>query len=142
MPPAVAPNASPVVLVAQYTVQKLIEMKAKAVTLSDSNGCIHDPEGIDAQKLQFVMDLKNVRRGRITREDALAMVRTHDGNFPWNYLGKSLEEILEPLDLTVDEFVRICDRFTNKKLFLTDAKGSLVKDRKGNLTKVNYDNPS
>ncbi len=51
--------------VAQFTVQKLIEMKAKAVTLSDSNGMIHDPEGIDAQKLQFVMDLKNARRGRI-----------------------------------------------------------------------------
>ncbi len=51
--------------VAQFTVQKLIELKAKAVTLSDSNGFIHDPEGIDAAKLQFVMDLKNTRRGRI-----------------------------------------------------------------------------
>jgi N-acetyl sugar amidotransferase len=83
----------------------------------------------------------HVRRDRITRDDALAMVRAHDGNFPSSYLGKSLEEILDPLDLTVEEFVRICDRFTNKKLFLTDAKGILVKDRKGNLTKVNYDNP-
>jgi N-acetyl sugar amidotransferase len=84
----------------------------------------------------------HVRRGRITRDDAFAMVRTHDGKFPWSYLGKSLEEILEPLDLTLEELVRICDRFTNKKIFLTDAKGVLVKDRRGNLTKVNYDNPS
>jgi hypothetical protein len=34
----------------------------------------------------------------------------------------------------------VCDRFTNKKLFVTDARGTLVKDRHGNLTKVNYDN--
>jgi glutamate dehydrogenase (NADP+) len=51
--------------VAQYTVQKLNGLGAKAVTLSDSNGCIHDPEGIDEEKLRFVMELKNVRRGRI-----------------------------------------------------------------------------
>jgi hypothetical protein len=52
-----------------------------------------------------------------------------------------LEEILAPLELTVEDFVRVCDRFTNKKLFLTDARGDLVKDREGNLTKTNYDNP-
>jgi len=51
--------------VAQYTVEKLNQLGAKAVTLSDSNGYIHDPEGIDAEKLRFVMELKNVRRGRI-----------------------------------------------------------------------------
>ena len=82
----------------------------------------------------------HLRRGRITREDALAMVREHDGRFPWVYLGKSLEDILEPLDLSVDEFVRVCDRFTNKKLFMRDGRGELMKDRHGNLTKLNYDN--
>jgi glutamate dehydrogenase (NADP+) len=51
--------------VAQYTVEKLNQMGAKAVTLSDSNGYVYDPEGIDDGKLRFVMDLKNVRRGRI-----------------------------------------------------------------------------
>ena len=51
--------------VAQYTVEKLLEMKAKVVTLSDSSGSIYDEEGINAEKLKFVMDLKNVRRGRI-----------------------------------------------------------------------------
>ncbi len=52
--------------VAQYTVEKLITMGAKAVTLSDSAGYIYDEEGITTEKLAFVMDLKNVRRGRIS----------------------------------------------------------------------------
>ena len=51
--------------VAQYTVEKLNQLGAKAVTLSDSSGFIYDGVGIDAEKLAFVMDLKNVRRGRI-----------------------------------------------------------------------------
>ena len=51
--------------VAQYTVEKLISLGAKVVTLSDSNGYIYDEEGIDKEKLEFVMELKNVRRGRI-----------------------------------------------------------------------------
>ena len=51
--------------VAQYTVEKLNDLGAKAVTLSDSSGFIHDPAGIDAEKLAFVMELKNERRGRI-----------------------------------------------------------------------------
>ncbi len=51
--------------VAQYTVEKLNELGAKVVTLSDSEGTIYDKKGIDAKKLKFVMELKNVRRGRI-----------------------------------------------------------------------------
>jgi glutamate dehydrogenase (NADP+) len=51
--------------VAQYTVEKLLDMGATAVTLSDSSGFVHDPDGIDYEKLHWVMDLKNVRRGRI-----------------------------------------------------------------------------
>ncbi len=51
--------------VAQFTVEKLIAMGAKPVTLSDSNGFIYDPAGINIDKLQWVMELKNVRRGRI-----------------------------------------------------------------------------
>ncbi len=51
--------------VAQYTVEKLIELGAKAVTLSDSSGYIYDEAGIDAGKLDFVKRLKNVRRGRM-----------------------------------------------------------------------------
>ena len=51
--------------VAQFTIEKLIELGAKAVTLSDSSGYIYDEEGIDTEKLNFVKRLKNVRRGRI-----------------------------------------------------------------------------
>jgi N-acetyl sugar amidotransferase len=82
----------------------------------------------------------HIRRGRISRRDGLEIVRKHDGKFPWTYLGKPIEEILAPLELTVEEFVRICDRFTNNKLFVTDSRGNLVKDRHGNLTKINDDN--
>ncbi len=82
----------------------------------------------------------HIRRGRITRQDGLELVKKHDGKFPWTYLGKPLDKILEPLEMTTGEFVEICDRFTNKKLFVKDAKGHLVKDRRGNLTKLNYDN--
>ena len=51
--------------VAQYTVEKINQLGGKVVTLSDSSGYIYDPEGINADKLAFVMELKNVRRGRI-----------------------------------------------------------------------------
>src|SRR5210317_686068 len=51
--------------VAQYTTEKILELGGKVVTLSDSNGYIYDAEGIDTEKLKFVMELKNVRRGRI-----------------------------------------------------------------------------
>lgn len=51
--------------VAQYTVEQLIDQGAKAVTLSDSEGFIYDPAGIDGEKLAFVLELKNLRRGRI-----------------------------------------------------------------------------
>lgn len=82
----------------------------------------------------------HVRRGRISREQGLKIVTQLDGQFPWFYLGKSLSDILEPLDLSIDEFIQICDRFTNKKIFVRDSKGNLVKDKKGNLKKINYDN--
>lgn len=82
----------------------------------------------------------HIRRGRLTRSDGMEIVKRHDGKFPWTYLDKPIEEILKPLDISVDEFIKICDQFTNKKLFLTDRNGNLIKDKKGNLTKINYDN--
>ncbi|MBD3258477.1 NADP-specific glutamate dehydrogenase [candidate division GN15 bacterium] len=51
--------------VAQYTTEKILDLGGKVVTLSDSGGYIYDPDGIDRKKLAWVMDLKNVRRGRI-----------------------------------------------------------------------------
>jgi len=82
----------------------------------------------------------HIRRGRLTRSDGLDAARRLDGRFPWEYLGKSLNDILRPLNLTVDEFIRLCDKFTNKKIFRRDASGALLKDSDGNLTKTNYDN--
>lgn len=82
----------------------------------------------------------HLRRGRITRQDALEIVKKNDGKFPWTYLGKDLKDILEPLDMTVDEFIKVCDRFTNKRVFKKNSAGELMKDKHGNLTKVNYDN--
>jgi N-acetyl sugar amidotransferase len=82
----------------------------------------------------------HVRRDRITRQDAVEVVKARDGKFPWSYLGKPLEEILAPLDMSVDEFTKVCDRFTNKKIFKRDSAGNLIKDKHGNLEKLNYDN--
>lgn len=80
----------------------------------------------------------HIRRGRLSRQDGCEIVRLHDGKFPWSYLGKPLEDILRPLDISIEEFIRICDKFTNKKLFLKDSKGNLVKDKCGNLTKIKF----
>ncbi len=82
----------------------------------------------------------HIRRGRLSREDALKLVKIHDGKFPWVYLGTTIEEVLKEIDMTLDEFIRVCDRFTNKKLFICDSRGNLVKDKEGNLTKINYEN--
>jgi glutamate dehydrogenase (NADP+) len=69
--------------VAQYTVEKLNQLGAKAVTLSDSNGTIYDPDGIDDEKLAFVLELKNVRRGRIREYAKKYGVEYLEGKRPW-----------------------------------------------------------
>ncbi|WP_081324898.1 N-acetyl sugar amidotransferase [Vibrio cyclitrophicus] len=82
----------------------------------------------------------HIRRGRLDRRDIVDFLKDNDGNYPDVYLGRSLDSVLEEIDMSKDEFDEICDRFTNKKLFKTDRKGNLVRDAKGNLTKLNYDN--
>ena len=82
----------------------------------------------------------HIRRGRLSREDALKLVKMHDGKFPWVYLGTPIEEVLKEIDMALEEFIEVCDRFTNKKLFVCDSRGNLVKDKEGNLIKINYDN--
>ncbi len=69
--------------VATYTVEKLNQLGAKVVTLSDSAGFIHDPSGINAEKLAWVMDLKNNRRGRISEYAKEFGCEYHDGKRPW-----------------------------------------------------------
>ncbi|RIK42747.1 MAG: NADP-specific glutamate dehydrogenase [Chloroflexi bacterium] len=70
--------------VAQYTAQKLIHEGAKIVTLSDSDGAVYDPDGIGDEKLAFVMELKNVRRGRIQEYAERYNVRYFAGEKPWS----------------------------------------------------------
>ncbi|HJN05727.1 MAG TPA: glutamate dehydrogenase, partial [Bacteroidales bacterium] len=69
--------------VAQYATEKATEFGAKVVTLSDSSGYIYDPEGIDAEKLAFIMDLKNVRRGRIKEYADKYGCEFFPGQRPW-----------------------------------------------------------
>ncbi len=69
--------------VAQYTVEKINQLGGKVVTLSDSDGTIHDATGIDAEKLVFVMDLKNVRRGRIKEYADKFKAEYLPGKRPW-----------------------------------------------------------
>jgi glutamate dehydrogenase (NADP+) len=70
--------------VATYAVEKVNHLGGKVVTLSDSSGFIHDPEGIDADKLAYILDLKNVRRGRIKEyADEFNSATFHEGR-PWS----------------------------------------------------------
>ncbi len=70
--------------VAQYTVEKLIQLGAKVVTLSDSNGYIYDKGGIDQKELNYVMELKNVRRGRIKECTKEFNCEYFDNQKPWS----------------------------------------------------------
>lgn len=70
--------------VAQYAAQKAMRLGAKVVTLSDSDGYIHDPEGLDEQKLAYVFELKNVRRGRIREyAEKYPQATYYPGERPW-----------------------------------------------------------
>lgn len=77
----------------------------------------------------------HIRRGRLTRADAELLVEKRDGRFPWTYLGRPIEDILAEIDMTLDEFIAICDKFTNRKIFQTDNQGALIRDGEGNLVK-------
>ena len=70
--------------VATYAVEKVNHLGGKVVTLSDSSGFVHDPEGIDAAKLEYIIDLKQVRRGRIKEfADEYNSATFHEGR-PWS----------------------------------------------------------
>lgn len=69
--------------VAQYTIEKLIQLGAKPVTCSDSDGYIYDPDGIDEEKLAYIMELKNVERGRIKEYAEKYGVKYVAGAKPW-----------------------------------------------------------
>ncbi|WP_339648078.1 NADP-specific glutamate dehydrogenase [uncultured Salegentibacter sp.] len=70
--------------VAQYAAEKALQFGAKILTMSDSGGYIYDEAGIDEEKLQFIMDLKNVRRGRISEYvDEYSSAKYFEGETPW-----------------------------------------------------------
>ena len=71
--------------VAQYATEKATELGAKVVTMSDSSGYIYDADGIDAEKLAHVMEIKNVRRGRINEYVAkYPNAKFFAGERPWS----------------------------------------------------------
>jgi len=70
--------------VAQYTIEKLLQLGAKPVTCSDSNGYIYDPDGINEEKLAYIMELKNVERGRIKEyAEKYPSAKYVEGAKPW-----------------------------------------------------------
>jgi N-acetyl sugar amidotransferase len=78
----------------------------------------------------------DIRNGRITREEAVRLVRKHEGRVPRKYL----RDFLDAAEMTEAEFFRVLDKFTNTSLFVCDPAGNLVRDAEGNLTKRQYDN--
>ena len=75
------------------------------------------------------------RRNIVSKQQALNNIAKYDGNFPHTYLGKPIDDILRKIDVSYDEFVECCDRFTNKKIFKIDNNGKPLRDKKMNLIK-------
>lgn len=89
--------------VALYCAEKLIQLGAKPITMSDSGGFIHDPEGLDAEKLAWIQDLKEVRRGRIKEyADHFACATFHEGR-PWGAKADLAFPCATQNELDVDE---------------------------------------
>jgi glutamate dehydrogenase (NADP+) len=74
--------------VAQYTIEKLLQLGGKIITLSDSNGTIVDEKGIDREKLDFVLELKNYRRGRISEYAERYKVPYYQNKSVWDVIGE------------------------------------------------------
>ncbi len=80
-----------------------------------------------------------IRRKLLSREEGLKFVKKYDGKFPWKYLGKPLRNILGNIGMTVKEFIKISDKYTNPLIF-KNKNGNFLKNKKLDLTKNNYDN--
>ncbi|SVA49781.1 uncharacterized protein METZ01_LOCUS102635, partial [marine metagenome] len=77
-----------------------------------------------------------IRLGRITREEGLELVKQYEGKIPRKYLG----EFLKFADISMDEFLKICSKFTNKEIFKVDENQNVIQDKDGEVTKLKYDN--
>ena len=76
----------------------------------------------------------------MTRDEGIKLTKEVGGKFPKEYLGMKLEDTLNYIGMSMDEFTKTCDKFTNKSLFKLDTKGNLIKDENGDIIKNNYDN--
>lgn len=79
----------------------------------------------------------DIRAGRITREEGLKLVKQYEGKIPEKYM----DDFLKDMEITREEFYVIVDKFANKDIFKKDANGNLLRDERGNLQKIQYDNP-
>ncbi len=77
-----------------------------------------------------------IRYGRITRDEGLELVKQNEGKMPKKYLQK----FLEFANLSMDEFLEICDKFTNKEIFKVDEFGKIIRDSDGEVIKLKFDN--
>jgi len=89
--------------VAQYTCEKATQLGAKVVTLSDSSGFIYDPEGIDAEKLAYVKELKGIQRGRISEYATKFGCEFHEGKRPWGVKGDLAFPCATQNEINVDD---------------------------------------
>jgi len=78
----------------------------------------------------------DIRNGRLTREEGLKLVKHHEGKIPTKYL----DDFLNEFGYSKEEFLKICDKFTNKSLFKTNDDGNLIRDEADNIEKIKYDN--
>ena len=133
--------------------QQLDKVKEIGFSVHDgpSEGTFTDYENLD-NKIQGIHDylkwLKfgygratdnasvQIRLNWLEREKALELVKKHEGKIPTKYL----DEFLSEWQMTYDEFITICEKFTNTDLFKKNNDGSLFRDKSGNLEKINYDN--
>ena len=95
--------------VAQFACEKATELGAKVVTMSDSSGFIYDPDGIDAEKLAYVMELKNERRGRIHEYAERFSVEYFKGERPWKIAGQIALPCATQNELDTDEAKTLVD---------------------------------
>lgn len=77
-----------------------------------------------------------IRHGRMTRKEGLELVKKHEGKIPVKYL----DEFLRDAKISHEQFIQICEKFTNKELFKKDKNGNLLRDKDGNIEKISYDN--
>ncbi len=78
----------------------------------------------------------DIRNKRLTRLEGLELVKKYEGKIPRKYINRFLDDF----EITENEFIEICEKFTNKALFKTDESGKLIRDDDNDIEKIKYDN--